>query len=128
MPVDWAIDSPQRRVVLTISDPYTLDQWRTAVREVVEDPRFTPGFGFLVDRRSCSAPSGEFVQRQIDFLATLEGLRVPHRVALLVQPDDAAAYGMARMLEIRASIGAMSIEHRIFKSIEDAQNWLSAPM
>ena len=127
MPVNWAIDSPQRRVVLTISDPYTLDQWRAAVRAVVEDRDFTPGFGFLVDRRTCAAPSGEFVQRQIDFLATVEDLRVPHRVALVVHPDDAAAYGMARMLEIRASLGDMSIEHRIFKSIEAANGWLDAP-
>ena len=125
MPVACSIDVPRRRVVLTIVDPYTLDQWRAAVLEALGDPHFVPGFGFLVDRRACSAPTGEFVQRQIDFLAAQEPLRVPHRVAIVVRSDDAAAYGMARMLEIRAGLRATSIQHRIFQSAEAAEGWLN---
>jgi hypothetical protein len=125
MPVACSIDLPRRRVVLTIVDPYSLDQWRAAVLEALADPEFVPGFGFLVDRRDCSAPTGDFVQRQIDFLAAQEPLRVRHRVAILVRPDDAAAYGMARMLEIRAGLRATSIEHRIFQRLDAAERWLS---
>ena len=124
MAMEWSINPSQRRVILTITDPYTMDQWQAAIRAVLQHPNFVPGFGFLVDRRACSAPSGEFIQKQIDFLAGQEPLRVPHRVALLVRPHDAAAYGMARMLEIRAEFLDTGIDHRIFQSVEAAERWL----
>jgi hypothetical protein len=122
--VEWSIDSSLRRVVLTIADPYTLEQWQAAITGVLQHSSFVPGFGFLVDRRACSAPTTEFIQKQIDFLAGEEPLRVPHRVALVVRPNDPAAFGMARMLEIRAEFHATGIQHRIFQSIEAAERWL----
>ena len=126
MAVTWSIHPSQQRVILTVTDPYTLEEWGAAVTGALDHPGFAPGFAFLVDRRGCSAPTGSFVQQQLDFLARQERLRVPHRVALVVRPEDAAAYGMARMLETLAGLQATAIQHGIFRSVDEAERWLDA--
>ena len=125
--VQWSIHPTDRRVILTITDPYTIGEWQAAIMAVLEDPSFVAGFGFLVDRRKCSPPTARFVRQQLAFLASQTLLRVPHRVALLVPPNDGAAFGMARLLDIYTESETDAIEHGIFATVEDAERWLETP-
>src|SRR5262245_51951096 len=62
MPITWSVDSDERFVLLTIVDPYTLEDWRDAVTEVLESPAVSLPLRLLVDRRGTHSLSKAMVE------------------------------------------------------------------
>jgi hypothetical protein len=93
----------------------------------VADPLFAPGYSVLVDRREARAPSPSFVRSQAAFLRQHADRLGNGHYAIVVHPEDAEAFGMARMLEMIAENENPALRLRTFRDIDSAEQWLSAP-
>ena len=104
----------------TIGDGELLD----AYAAVLGDPDFDPTLNDLVDargvRRVDVTPAG--VRRLADLVRQIDRLSLPTKVAVVADAD--LAYDMARMDEaVRAGQNAPA-EHRVFRHMTDARQWL----
>ena len=107
-------------MLLTYSDPLTLEHWAATIRTLFEDPAYEAGFDFLVDRRAAAPPSPEFAAGVAAFVKKHRQKFSTARVAIIV--NDLAAFGMARMQEM-LNEGA-GLETRAFRSEAEARDWL----
>jgi hypothetical protein len=122
MPLAYDIDTTSRIVLLTCGNT-SLDAWRRCMREVLADPQFRSGSGFLVDCRTATlAPEIADVRGVVDFLSAHSPALGRSRWAVVV--EQPAGYGMARMASIRAD--AAGLELQAFENIEEARAWLLA--
>jgi hypothetical protein len=123
MPITWAVNGTRRLVHVTISDPYTFQEWETVANEVLQHPDFVPGLRLLVDRRQASAPTTAFVRGIIDF-----GLKHTEQLGsvrtAVVVADQSVAYGMARMAELLVEAKGLPFATFTCNSIEEAERWL----
>jgi hypothetical protein len=125
MPLTWSVDPTERFVVLTIRDPYTLEQWTAAVLDLLENPVFRSTRAIVIDRRGVEAPSVGFVAPVIEFMAA-HAADLARRAAVVVSNGDAAAFGMARMIALRAEFETPATKLRVFYGYADAVNWVTA--
>jgi hypothetical protein len=65
------VDPSGRFVVLTLSDPYVIDQWRLAVLDTIASATFLEQRSLLVDRRASAAPTSAFVDAMIQFFRAI---------------------------------------------------------
>jgi hypothetical protein len=119
MPVTVS-ESQQPHVTITITDPYTFEEWQAAILPFAT--RSEP-VRLLIDRRQATAPSRPIVERMINCLSAHAQAAKDWRVAV-VTPTD-AGYGVARMIEL--TVEARRLPPRIapFRSYEAACLWLS---
>ena len=101
MPVSWELDVTRKRLVLTVTDPHTFEEWHAAVTEIFKS-EFGPGYTALVDRRHATPPSTLDVERMARFYEAHKARLAGVRVATLV--GTPVAYGMARMMAVYAEM------------------------
>jgi hypothetical protein len=100
------------------------DELVSTYAAVLADPDFDPTLNDLVDargvRRVDVTPAG--VRRLADLVQQIDRLALPTRIAV-VAPTD-VAYDTARMYEaLRVGQNAPA-EHRIFRDMPEARQWL----
>lgn len=99
----------------------SFEEWAVAVEAALADPASRHGIDLLLDRRGIpEPPSTQTVYQAVDFFERHRGdLR---RVASVV--EGGAVYGMFRMLEALSE--RTTVEVRVFKSYEEATEWLGS--
>jgi hypothetical protein len=122
MPITWVVDPGERFLELTVADPYTADEWRAAVLQVLDDPTFQQCRAILVDRRHAEPPTTAFVATVVRFMAAhVDALAL--RTAVLVR--DSAAFGMTRMTALTAEFESAKAIIHPFYDRDDAVRWLT---
>jgi len=122
MAMAFSVEPRARLVVIRYESPYTLDEWRTALDDALADPRFEPGFDFLVDRSEVEAASIEFARGVAEYVTDHPQAFANCRIAIVVQPG--VAFGMARMQEVLNETGGAT--SMAFTTEEDARRWIAA--
>jgi len=120
MPVTWEIDVSRKRLVLTVTDPHTFEEWQQAVTEIF-DGDFGRGYTALVDRRNAAPPTTIDVERMARFYERHKDRLAGVRVATLISTP--VAYGMARMMAVYAEMRS-GYELEIFHQYAEAEAWL----
>jgi len=123
MPVRVDVDPAATVAVLIVTDPYTFDEWKQAMETVLDSIVYLATSGLLVDRRGTIAPSLHFVDQMMEFFRANEHRLGKGRAAIVV--DETVAYGMGRMVELKAQIVAPAILIRVFREYADATRWLT---
>src|SRR5262245_34258629 len=119
MPITWSHDRSRRRLWLTYTDPYTLDEWAGVARAIADGA--LPCATVLVDRRQASPPTREYVNAVVAFME--RHARQFERVRGAVVVTDAASYGVSRMIETVAELLTLA-RLRVFEDYADAVAWL----
>ena len=123
MPVTASADPDGRFSVVTVTDPYTIEEWRTAMLAAGDDVTFRSRRRMLIDRRRATPPTTAFVDSMIRFAAE-HPADVGTRVAVVVA--DSAGFGMARMAELKASGSVPEASIMVFREYAAAVDWLTA--
>jgi hypothetical protein len=123
MPITWTIDSAKRFAVLSVIDPYTIEEWRAAMLETFEDAAFRQYSTLLVDRRGSKPPTRSFVEAMTQFFASHKD-QIAARTAIVVRDD--AGFGMGRMTELKSELETPGTTIRTFRTYDDAVRWLMA--
>jgi hypothetical protein len=123
MPVTAATDPAGRFSIVTVTDPYTIDEWRTGMLAAGADVTFRALRRMLIDRRGSTPPTTAFVDLMIRFAAE-HPADIGTRVAVVV--SDIAGFGMARMAELKASGSVPEASIMVFHDYAGAVDWLVA--
>jgi hypothetical protein len=123
MPVSWTVEPQGRFVVLVPIDPSTIEEWRTAMLEVLQAPISRPHLTMLIDRRQSEPVSAEFVTQIINFLARHQKELAGSRRAILAGDD--AGFGMGRMTELMSQLENADSTVRVFRTYDAAVEWLT---
>jgi hypothetical protein len=117
-PLYVEFDVEHRRVRVVYQTQPSFEQWKTTIVEVVDDPRFQPGFGILLDRSRILKPATpEYMRRLVEFIDQL-ALKTDARWAIVA--SDLASFGMGRNAEMSASKANV----RTFTDRNSAEYWL----
>jgi hypothetical protein len=119
MSVVLSVDPKGRFAVLTIIDPYTIDEWRSAMVTLLEHPVYLERGAVLVDRRQCMAPDAPFVAEMHQFFTRRQ--RDASRMMAAVVVGDDADLEMGRTTERANSDGTI----RTFSNYVEAERWLT---
>ena len=122
MPVYWRESLKGRWAVVVYSDPYTMEQFERVMSEIFAHPISRPELRLLVDRRYCSAPMSDFIQRMVACADKHRVQLAGSRAAAVVSTD--AMYGMGRMLESLVEAKSLPGEVRTFRDWDEAEQWL----
>ena len=123
MPVTWSVDQLGRFAVMANTDPYTIEEWRSAVVAMVLATSARPKLSLLVDRRRATPPSSEEVSQMIEFFEKNSPALTGRRAAIVVADD--AGFGVARMIELRSRLELPGGTMRVFRHYDDAVGWLT---
>ena len=116
----YLIDRASRTVQLDYLDQPTFRVWSSVMRAAFADRAFTPGFGFLFDKRSApGAPEVACVEAEARFYH--EHREEMGRWAFVVKGQ--LPFGMGRM---RAGLCGPDDEVGVFTCIREARLWLQA--
>jgi hypothetical protein len=74
---------------------------------------------------SRAPPSFEFIDRMMAFFSSNEDKLRKGRAAIVV--DEAVAFGIGRMVELKAQAAAPSLLVRVFRDYDSAARWLPRP-
>lgn len=124
MPISYEVDADRRRVVVTFTDPYTLEEWKEVALSLIRHPDLQGPFTTLVDRRESAAPTPAFVDGMLDFLVPWASRLSGVRAAVLVA--DNVNFGTARMVGMRAEVRAPQFQVRVFRDPAEADRWLTS--
>ncbi|MFN2567455.1 MAG: hypothetical protein ABR499_20860 [Gemmatimonadaceae bacterium] len=124
MPIRIRVDPAARvrHAVLegTVGDDELLDTYGT----VLGDPNFDPTLNDLVDargvRRVDVTPAG--VRKLADLVQQIDRFSLPTKVAVVAADD--VAYETARMYEALRVGQRAPAEHRVFRDMAEARQWL----
>jgi hypothetical protein len=122
MPLSYRIDPEQRLVTIT-GDYAEPGEWRTLLTDVLHDPAYRPGSGFLRDLRASAHPvSAEAVIGIIAVVREFWPQLQTRRAAILTGPG----------VDIPAVIAHALADHeglplRAFNRYDDALQWLNDP-
>jgi hypothetical protein len=123
MPVRWACDSSERFARLSVTDPYTFEEWCAAVLAVLSAPVSETHHAVLIDRRGAEPLTTEAVTRMVEFLAAHRRDLSGGRAAVVV--SDETSFGMTRMLQLKSIIDVPDGTIRPFRIYEEAVVWLT---
>jgi hypothetical protein len=122
VPITWCFNPDCDVAVLTVTAPYGFADWRRAMDDILTA---RPGPArLLIDRRDAGPMTTELVDDMVGYFRA-HADRLSGSTAAVVVGGD-AAYGMARMLEIRAELTRVQMPMKIFLEYDDAQRWLSS--
>lgn len=118
----FTIDTEAKLVLFEAEGKFDADELFSCVREVVEDPRFEPGMGHLVDFTGASEMQfdAQAMRARVDFDRTLLGRVGQARVALIANED--ALFGMLRMYQLL--MDDADVEVRTFRDRVEGRQWL----
>jgi hypothetical protein len=122
VPIDWTVDPTERFVILTVIDPYTIEQWRHAILASFDNPVFREHRALLVDRRGTEPLTTAFVASMTQFFVAHRD-QIAMRTAIVV--GDEAGFGMGRMTSLKAEFGTPEMAIQTFRDYADAVRWLS---
>src|SRR6516225_5862823 len=123
MPITHQVLKEQRLVLIAGSDAVGLDDIVANRKALLNDPDFDPSFDALVDFTRVPEPN-----LQLDAIRTLS--RKPlfsraSRVAVVPAiPGSVELFAVARMYETYREVSNMGDQLRIFRTIEQAREWL----
>lgn len=121
MAITYRIDKTAKLIRARVFGEISFDDFRTTLREMLEDPDFDPSFGRLWDvREARTILSGEDVRGIAEVVRKFVGGR---RSAVVAQTD--VAYGLARMYS--ALVEEAGIDTQAFRDMDEAMTWLQAP-
>jgi hypothetical protein len=123
MPVTWTVDPDKQFVVLLPTDPSTIEEWRSAMSEILDSANARPNLTMLVDRRETETLTAAFVGQMTRFFAEHQHDLSGSRSAIVVNDD--AGFGMGRMTQMKAAFENPDSTIRVFRSYEDAVRWLT---
>jgi len=123
MPIRWRFDTAGGFALMSVSDPYTIDEWRTAMTAILEAPVSRSHVAILVDRRDTQPLSTQSVEEMTRFLAEYQGELAGGRAAILV--SDEVNFGMGRMTQLRSRLEIPNTTIRTFRSYDEAIAWLT---
>jgi len=123
MPIRWRFDTAGGFALMSVSDPYTIDEWRTAMTAILEAPVSRSHVAILVDRRDTQPLSTQSVEEMTRFLAEYQAELAGGRAAILV--SDEANFGMGRMTQLRSRLEIPNTTIRTFRSYDEAIAWLT---
>jgi hypothetical protein len=124
MPITSAVDATGRFTLVSVIDPYTIEDWCAAMLLVWDSDAFRTHRALLIDRRQAKPLSVSFVDTMTRFLSEHHAKIAGSRTAIVV-PDD-SGFGMGRMTELRASVESPDAMIRPFRDYDDAVRWLTA--
>lgn len=122
MPITWAFDPTQRFALLSVADPYTMDEWRAAMLAILEAPISREHVAMLIDRRDTEPPTPAFVIEMNRFFAEHTDTLSTARVAIVVRDDGP---GMARVTQLQSRLEMPDTTVRGFHSYDEAVRWLT---
>lgn len=124
MPLRHHVDVKRRRVVATLSGEVSLAEMLDAITASVSHPDFEPGFDVYSDHTGITRVfTTDQARRLAGHLASLSEQMAGSRWAIVT--DKEASFGMMRMLSVFAQEVPMELE--VFRSPEEAEQWLSLP-
>ncbi len=124
MRIRYTIDERAGLVTFRLAGVPDFEATRESLEQLRADPRFRPGMDALTDRRELATiPTSEYTYELVELIRTQWPPHMIRRWAILAPPG--AAYGMARMAEMRAAISGSEIAAFIHES--DALEWLLRP-
>jgi hypothetical protein len=123
MPVTWTIEPEGRFAILVPVDPSTIEEWHAAMLEILASPVAAPHLRMLVDRRQTEPITIAFVNHMAGFFSQRQQVLAGSCTAVVVTDD--AAFGMARMVELKSQLDNPSAAIRVFRTYEDAVRWLT---
>lgn len=126
MPITWMVDDRGDRVNVTFSDPYTMADSERAMREIFASPDVRRPLRFLVDVRSSTPPTTEFVVSAITFWQLHVSEMWDAKVAVITSDDAQAA--KAELSQDSAESRELPFTIRNFTAADGdaARRWLSA--
>jgi hypothetical protein len=122
MPVRSSADSDGRFAIVTVTDPYTIGEWRAGMLAAVNEPAYRTGRRILIDRRASEAPTTAFVDLMIRFAAEHATEVGSARAAIVVR--DITGFGMGRMTELKTHESNPTATVRVFREYAEAISWL----
>ncbi len=121
MAITYRIDKTAKLIRARVFGEISFDDFRTTLREMLEDPDFDPSFGRLWDIREARLIlSGDDVRGLAQVVRKFVGGR---RSAVVAQSD--LAYGLARMYS--ALVEEAGIDVQAFRDMDEAMTWLQEP-
>ena len=120
MAVTYTIDEGERMVRVHYATKPSGEELAELMESVIGDPRYRPGFKWLVDRRDAGAADTNDLRRVTLFVEEHQDAFTGCRLALVVASP--AAYGMGRMAQAFAQDFPVHIE--VFRDLDGAERWL----
>jgi hypothetical protein len=121
MPITWAFDT-NGVAVITLTSPYAFPEWQRAVDDMLAAAR-TPPLRILVDRRAADPPDTEMLDQMVGYLRA-HAAQLAGSIAAIVVSSE-VAFGVSRMLEIRAEVARVPMTIKIFLDYDAATRWLT---
>jgi stage II sporulation SpoAA-like protein len=122
MPIAWRFEPAAEYFVFSVTDPYTMAEWREAMTAILAAPVTRTRIALLVDRRDTEPITADAVDQMALFFFHYRQELAGYRAAIVVNSD--AVFGMARMTQLRAEL-RMSGTIRPFRNHDDAVAWLT---
>lgn len=112
-------------VQLTTSGEASVEGFQRMHREMIAHERWRRGLNLLMDHRRLDSTGlrGTDVQRMSMWRGDLRNLPDGVKIATVVETD--LGFGLMRMWETLTE-GVLRAEHRIFRSLDEAKEWLEA--
>ena len=123
VPITWKFDTAGGFALMSISDPYTMDDWRAAMTAILQAPVRRSHVAMLVDRRGTPPLSTDDIEVMTRFLAEYRTELAGGRAAILVNDD--VNFGMGRMTQLRSKLEIPNTTIRAFRSYSEAVTWLT---
>jgi len=123
MPITHQVLKEQRLVLIVGSDVVGPDDIVANRQELLNDPDFDPSFDALVDFTRVPEPS-----LRLDVIRTLSRKPLFSRAARVAvvpaTPGSLELFAVARMYETYREVSNMGDQLRVFRTIEQAREWL----
>lgn len=121
MPIAWSVEPDRRFVLFTVVDPYTIDEWRHAMSEILESPSVNLPLTLLVDRRGTQSLSKATVEGFNRFFTEHQQALSGGRSAIVL--SSGVYFEIAGMLRTVLTIPNASV--RTFQDYDEAVAWLT---
>ena len=123
MPITWRFEADGAYIVFSVRDPFTMDEWREAMTEIVQAPAHRTHMAMLVDRRDTEPLTTKAVEEMVQFYAQHQRAFAGLRSAIVVNDD--AVFGMGRMTQLRSRLEMPNTTVRLFRRYDEAVAWLT---
>ena len=122
MPITWQMS--RKWIDVKFSDPYTISESETVMKEIFGHPGVTRPLRFLVDVRNSAAPNTEFVTSAITFWQLHVDKMWGAKVAIVT--GTAVQARMAHVSEMTVESRELPFTLRVFDQSElpQAEQWL----
>jgi hypothetical protein len=125
VPVTWSVDDERGMVRVRYTEPYTFEEWRTAVEEVERTlagsaSPFHHEIRGLVDRAEVGPPPDAFTRAVAAYVLRRPLILSGRRIVFVVRDKESAAVAW-RQAVLYQGAGAVS---SVFRSQDDAEDWL----